>query len=368
MSLRNHQGKILGNLAVLDSCPILERKLHEDLLKLFAARVSAEIERQKALDALQALNKDLERRVEHRTVELARQTQELQRALSELKQTQLSLIQSEKMSALGRLVGGVAHEINNPTSYIKGNLAHAYEYSQVLLKLVNLYRNFCLQPSAEITAVLNSIDLDFLAEDLPKLFTSMEVGAERIQQIVRSLRIFSRLDEAEYKSIDLHENLDGILLLLQDQLNHQEGVSNIQLIKQYGNIPPVECYPGQLNQVFMNLLYNAIEAVKEKNTQLDQGLTESQGTIWVTTELLQSDQIAIRIEDNGSGIPNEIQKYIFDPFFTTRPIGQGTGLGLSISYQIVTERHGGRLEFNSSRGRGSEFVVYIPLSQVKAAA
>ena len=368
VSLRNHQGKILGNLAVLDSCPILERKLHEDLLKLFAARVSAEIERQKALDALQALNKDLERRVEHRTVELARQTQELQRALSELKQTQLSLIQSEKMSALGRLVGGVAHEINNPTSYIKGNLAHAYEYSQVLLKLVNLYRNFCLQPSAEITAVLNSIDLDFLAEDLPKLFTSMEVGAERIQQIVRSLRIFSRLDEAEYKSIDLHENLDGILLLLQDQLNHQEGVSNIQLIKQYGNIPPVECYPGQLNQVFMNLLYNAIEAVKEKNTQLDQGLTESQGTIWVTTELLQSDQIAIRIEDNGSGIPNEIQKYIFDPFFTTRPIGQGTGLGLSISYQIVTERHGGRLEFNSSRGRGSEFVVYIPLSQVKAAA
>ncbi|NJL41487.1 MAG: GAF domain-containing sensor histidine kinase [Leptolyngbyaceae cyanobacterium SM1_4_3] len=364
VSLRSHQGKILGNLAVLDSRPILERKLHEDLLQLFAARASAELERQQAIDALQMLNTELEVWVKRRTVELARQTEDLQQALFELKQAQLSLIQNEKMSALGRLVGGVAHEINNPITFIKGNLAHASQYTQALFKLVNLYRHHCPKPSPEIIAELNSVDLDYLAEDLPKLFTSMEVGAERVEKIVRSLRTFSRLDEAEYKAIDLHENLDSILLLLQDKLYRKASASDIQIIKQYGNVPLVECYPGQLNQVFMNLLCNAIEALHSSNDQpVNQNMVGTQGEIRVTTELVHSDQVAIRIADNGSGISDEMRRHIFDPFFTTKPVGQGTGLGLSMCYQIVTKKHRGRLELYSSLGQGSEFVVCIPLSQ-----
>lgn len=363
VSLRSHQGKILGNLAVLDSRPILERRLHEDLLKLFAARASAELERQQAIDALKTLNAELELRVKNRTVELAKQTEELKQALSELKQTQSSLVQSEKMSALGRLVGGVAHEINNPTNFIAGNFEHVADCTQSLLELANLYRQQCLQPTVEIAAALNSLDLSFLAEDLPKLYTSVRVGLKRIQTIVQSLRTFSRLDEAEYKSIDLHENLDSILLLLQNKLHPQLGVSDIQLIKRYGDIPLVECYPGQLNQVFMNLLYNAIEAVKRKKSQLNPGQPEDPGTICVTTELTQPDWVDIRIADSGSGIVNKIQPYIFDPFFTTKQVGEGTGLGLSISYQIVTEKHGGRLEFRSLPGQGAEFVISIPISQ-----
>ncbi len=362
VSLRSHRGKILGNLAVLDSHPILARRLHEDLLKLFSARASAELERQQAIDALKMLNAELELRVENRTVELAQQTKELKQTLSELKQTQSNLVQSEKMSALGRLVGGVAHEINNPTNFIAGNLAYADDCTHSLLELVNLYRQQCPQPTVEIAAVLDSLDLDYLAEDLPSLYTSIRAGAERIQAIVQSLRTFSRLDEAEYKSINLHENLDSILLLLQNKLHLQAGASDIQLIKQYGEIPLVECYPGQLNQVFMNLLYNSIEAVKRKKSQLSNGQPQAPGTICITTELTQPNRVDVRIADNGSGIADEIKPYIFDPFFTTKQVGKGTGLGLSISYQIITEKHGGCLEFNSSPGQGSEFVISIPIS------
>lgn len=368
VSLRSHQGNILGNLAVLDSCPILERRLHEHLLQLFAARASAELERQKAINDLKTLNTELELRVENRTVALAEQAKELKQTLSELKHTQLSLIQSEKMSALGRLVGGVAHELNNPITFIQGNISYVAEHTQSLFELVNLYRHHYLQPPTEITTALDSIDLDYLAEDLPKLFASIEAGSNRVQKIVQSLRTFSRLDESDYKSIDLHENLDSILFLLQDKLREQVDASEIKLIKQYGNIPPIACYPGQLNQVFMNLLCNAIEAVKEKNSQLTWKITEPQGEICVTTELVAPDQVAIRIMDNGSGIATEIQEYIFDPFFTTKPVGEGTGLGLAVGYQIVTEKHGGRLEFSSSVGQGSEFVVYIPLSHSSAIA
>lgn len=366
VSLRSHQGKILGNLAVLDSHPILERRLHEDLLKLFAARASAELERHQAIDALKTLNAELELRVENRTVELSRQTEELKQTLSELKQAQSSLVQSEKMSALGRLVGGVAHEINNPTNFIAGNFEYAADCTQSLLKLANIYRQQCSTPTPEIAAILDSLDLDYLAEDLPKLYTSVRAGLERIQTIVQSLRTFSRLDEAEYKSINLHENIDSVLLLLESKLHLQVGASDIQLIKRYGDIPRVECYPGQLNQVFMNLLYNAIEAIERKKTrlnpQLNHGQPEAPDTICVTTELTQSNWVEIRIADSGSGISDEIKPYIFDPFFTTKSVGEGTGLGLSISYQIVTEKHKGRLEFNSLPEQGSEFVISIPIS------
>ncbi|MEL6814642.1 MAG: ATP-binding protein [Cyanobacteria bacterium J06598_3] len=364
VSLRSHQGKILGNLAVLDSRPILERKLHEGLLKLFASRASAELERQKAIEALQSLNTDLEQRVESRTRALEKQTEQLKRTLIDLQQTQSSLIQSEKMSALGHLVGGVAHEVNNPISFIKGNLTHVARDTQTLFKLVELYRQQCPTPSAEIKEVLEDIDMDYLAEDLPKLFSSMKSGAERIQQIVRSLRTFSRLDEADFKVIDLQENLGSIVMLLQDKLQPSEGedteFSGIQLTTHYEEMPLVECNPGPLNQVFMNLLYNAIEAVKEKSAQPQQA-DEYQGVISVTTELAESNQVVIRIADNGLGIPDGIQKNIFDPFFTTKPVGKGTGLGLSTSYQIVTDTHGGRLECHSTLGQGAEFVVTIPL-------
>ncbi len=366
VSLRTHQGEVLGNLVVLDSQPILERKLHEDLLQLFAARASAELERKNAISALKKLNTELEMRVENRTIKLANQAEELQQALTELQQTQSRLIQSEKMSALGRLVGGVAHEINNPITFIQGNFKYVSQNMQALLKLVNLYDRQHLKPTAEIEALHKSLDLDYLAEDLPKLFASMKSGAERIQKIVQSLRTFSRLDESDYKSIDLHANLDSVLSLLQDKLHPQADGSNIRLIKRYGDFPSIECYPGQLNQVIMNLLYNAIEAVQEKGSQLtnQQGRSAAdfQGTICVATELVQPNSIVIRIVDNGLGIPETIQKNIFDPFFTTKQVGQGMGLGLSTSYQIITEKHEGRLECFSSLGQGSEFVISIPLS------
>ena len=372
VSLRDHHGKVLGNIALLDSSPILERKLYEDLLKLFAARASAELERKQAIDALRKLNAELELRVENRTAKLALQAEELQKALANLKQTQASLIHSEKMSALGQLVGGVAHELNNPISFIKGNLGYAHEYSQLLFELVELYREHCsqhnIEPSEQILAKFNSFDFDYIAKDLPKLYQSMDAGVDRVEKIVRSLRTFSRLDESDYKSINLNENISSILLLFQDRLHRECSGTDIQIIENYGDIPDVTCYPGELNQAFMNLLYNAIAAVEEKAASYKNTLVESnsqskpfQGIVRVTTKLVSSDQVAIGIHDNGVGIPEAIKKDVFDPFFTTKPVGEGTGLGLSTAYQIIVEKHGGRLELSSSLGQGSKFVIFIPL-------
>lgn len=292
---------------------------------------------------------------------LREQTFQLERSFTELQQMQLRLVESEKMSALGVLVAGVAHEINNPINFIHGNVRYVGEYSQGLLELVQLYHQQFPQSSPQIQAKIDNLDLDFLQADLPKLLDSMQLGTNRIREIVKSLRNFSRLDEAEFKSVNIHEGIDSTLMILHNRLKAKSEHPEIAIVKEYGALPNIKCYPGQLNQVFMNLFTNAIDALEAALNQPEWG--DRQPTIWIRTEMLSSQRIAIRIIDNGSGIPEHYRSKLFDPFFTTKPVGKGTGLGLSISYQIVVENHGGRLRCNSQINRGSEFIIEIPILQ-----
>jgi PAS domain S-box-containing protein len=284
-------------------------------------------------------------------IKLTQQTKALKKTLNQLKQTQVQIIQAEKMSSLGEMVGGIAHEINNPMNFISANLIHAEEYVKNLLDLIHLYQEYYPEAHEEIQAFTEEIDLDYLEEDFNQLLQSMRVGSKRIQKIVLSLRNFSRLDEAEVKDVDLHEGIESTLMVLNHRLQ-QAQEHRIEMIKEYDNLPLVQCYPGQLNQVFMNLLENAIDAL-EKRTEGKQ--------IWVKTARVNSDWIAIHIADNGAGIPHQIQGKIFDPFFTTKPVGQGTGLGLSSCYQIITEVHKGKIQCYSTVGEGTEFVIQLPI-------
>src|SRR6476646_10561890 len=265
------------------------------------------------------------------------------------------------MSSLGQLVAGIAHEINNPVNFIYGNLTHAGEYIQDLTHLLKLYQQQFPQPPSEIAEELEAIDLDFLLADLPKLLASMKVGADRIQKIVLSLRNFSRMDEAEMKAVDIHEGIDSTLMILQNRLKAKSDRPEIAVVKDYGDLPLVECYAGQLNQVLMNLLTNAIDALEDDQTQAVESPAALK--IEICTRQLNCETVQIRIADNGSGIAEADQRRLFDPFFTTKPIGKGTGLGLSISYQIVTDKHGGVLRCNSAPGKGTEFLIEIPLRQ-----
>lgn len=286
--------------------------------------------------------------------------QQLEQTLEKLQKTQSQLIQSEKMSSLGQLVAGVAHEINNPVNFIYGNLNHAYTYTEDVLNLIKLYQQSYPEATPEIKKQINTIELDFVVTDLPKIISSMKVGAERIRGIVQSLRTFSRLDEAQMKKVDIHEGIESTLLILQHRLKGtKDNHTPIELIKQYGNLPPVVCYAGELNQVFMNLLTNAIDVLEEA-ARKDKLFTPM---IQIITEVLANSQITIRIIDNGVGMTPEVQKRLFDPFFTTKPVGTGTGLGLSISYQIIIEKHHGNLHCFSELGKGTEFVIEIPVSQ-----
>ncbi len=305
---------------------------------------------------------------------------QLELTLGELKLTQAQLIQSEKMSSLGQMVAGVAHEINNPTSFIYGNLTPAREYFQDLIRLLEIYQQTYPNPTPEIQQVASEIDLEFVLEDWEKLITSMEMGAERIQEIVLSLRSFSRLDESELKPINIHEGIDNTLLILDHRLKEVGDRPEIKVIKDYGQLPPVTCYASQLNQVFMNLLNNAIDALETQpsprkitistsvasrhcsvvsgNDQQTSNNVDAQAASRRVQQI--TNYVVIRIADNGLGMPEAVQQQIFDPFFTTKPVGRGTGLGLSIAYQIVVKKHGGQLSCISTPGKGTEFIVEIP--------
>ncbi|MBW4539334.1 MAG: GHKL domain-containing protein [Myxacorys chilensis ATA2-1-KO14] len=292
----------------------------------------------------------LEQRVSERTAKLSATLEQLQRS-------QLRLVQSEKMSALGSLVAGVAHEINNPVSFIFGNLNHVREYVGDLLDLLQLYQKHYPSPHAEIEQQAEAIDLPFLVEDLPKTVASMRMGADRIRQIVLSLRNFSRLDHSEVKPVDIHEGIDSTLLILQHRLKATSDRPEMQVIREYGDLPEVECYAGQLNQVFMNILSNAIDALEEQEAR---NLECSPLTIRITTQRYGSDRIRICIADNGNGMSTAVQQRIFDPFFTTKEVGKGTGMGMSISYQIVAEKHQGSMWCESAPGQGAAFWIEIP--------
>lgn len=303
---------------------------------------------------------DLYRQATENAICAQQQATELKATLAELQRTQAKLVQTEKMSSLGQLVAGVAHEINNPVSFIDGNILHAAEYAQDLLKLTEQYQRTYPQPPEELARLINNIDLDFLAEDFPKLLDSMRVGAERIKSIVTSLRTFSRMDEAEIKAVNIHDGLDSTLMILQHRLKAHGDRPEISLSCRYSKLPPVECYAGQLNQVFMNLISNAIDAIEENIAAQGQTLPP---TITITTAHPNADQVHITIADNGSGISEDKRRRIFEPFYTTKPIGKGTGIGLSISYQIITERHQGTLECESQLGKGTAFHITIPVYQ-----
>ncbi|MGB3292858.1 MAG: response regulator [Phormidesmis sp.] len=330
------------------------------LKKEIDLRELTEIKLLEANNALADLNQQLENRVTARTAELSK-------ALQDLQQTQVSMIHQEKLSALGQLVAGVAHEINNPVNFIHGNILHASEYAKDLLRLLSLYRqHYDGTEASEIADELKTIDIDFLSEDLPKLISSMAIGADRIRDIVLSLRIFSRLDEVKAKYVDLHQGIDSTLLILNSRIKSNGARPQIKIIKEYGDVPEVRCYAGQLNQVFMNILSNAIDALEGKYEQLDHLDHKGwQPQIKIRTELIDGQSVGIHLFDNGPGIPVALREKVFSPFFTTKPAGKGTGLGMSISHKIVAEKHQGTLTYAPVDPEGTQFTITIPVDQLK---
>jgi PAS domain S-box-containing protein len=330
----------------------------------------------------------------HQEEQLRHQNQELKAALDQLKATQTRLIQAEKMSSLGHLVAGIAHEINNPVSFIHGNLKPAEQYMADLVQIIRLYQANCPTPPTRIQEYLESIDLAYLIQDFARLFQSMRTGTERIRSIVRSLKIFSRLGTSDYKVFDLHEGLDSALILLQNRLHpiqddpaensdHDSPINSlkIDIDKQYGSLPAVECYGGLLNQAFMSLLGNAIDAIEQQYEQLHHSnahnpnnnppsnipSTPYQGQIAIKTEFLSAtNQVRIAIRDNGCGMDETVQAQMLNPFFTTKPVGKGTGMGLATTHQIVVEAHGGQLQCHSQPGLGTEFVLLLPVKLARS--
>ncbi|MGB3292458.1 MAG: ATP-binding protein [Phormidesmis sp.] len=311
---------------------------------------------QASFTELEASKEDLEDRVEART-------RELKETLSELQRTQLQMIQSEKMSGLGQLVAGVAHEINNPVNFIHGNLSYVENYSQELLNMVDLFQQHYPNSSEELREEVEDAELGFIQQDFPRVVASMKMGTERIREIVLSLRNFSRMDEAEMKAVDIHEGIESTITILQNRLKARSDQPEIQIIREYGDLPAVECYAGQLNQVFMNILSNAIDALETLNkSRTLEEIKANPNKITIRTRVLPDQQVQIVIADNGPGIPEDVCRRVFDPFFTTKPVGQGTGMGMSISYSIVVDKHKGDISC-AAVDQGTEFTIQIPIQQ-----
>ncbi|MEH1921441.1 sensor histidine kinase [Nostoc sp.] len=291
----------------------------------------------------------------------------LQETLKKLQSTQIQLVHNEKMSSLGQLVAGIAHEINNPVNFIHGNLNYAKESTDSILRIIRKYQHYYPNTPQEIQKLIKENELDFLDQDLTKAFSSMRVGTERITEIIKSLRNFSRLDESEIKQVYIDEGIDSTLMILEHQLQARDKYPEIQVFKEYSQLPLVECYPAQLNQVFMNMLINAIDALKDSSKTRFVGNNKLEKpncllpTISIRTEVIDQEWVAIRIADNASGMDERVRTRIFDPFFTTKPVGKGTGLGLSICYQIIVEKHSGQIGCISVPGQGTEFVIKIPV-------
>ncbi|MDZ8107845.1 MAG: response regulator [Nostoc sp. DedQUE12a] len=336
--------KIKGlNIGAVD---YITKPFHEEEL---LARIKTHLQ-------LRNLAKTLENRVADRTAALSK-------ALKDLQESQIQLVQTEKMSALGQLVAGVAHEINNPVGFIHGNLGHASVYFQAMAKLIELYQQHYPHPVAEIQEEIAAMDLQHMLWDLPNLISSMKEGVQRIRDISISLRNFSRADSDRKVYCNIHDGIDSTIMILKHRLKASEYRPNIEIIKNYGNLPELECFSGQLNQVFMNILANAVDALEESNLGRSYIEIETNpNQIWIQTSLAEDqNHVLIRIKDNGVGMSPEVRQKIFDHLFTTKPVGQGTGLGLSIARQIVVEKHGGSLEVNSAPDRGSEFIIKLPV-------
>ncbi|GBE93121.1 trifunctional serine/threonine-protein kinase/ATP-binding protein/sensor histidine kinase [Nostoc cycadae] len=363
-----NQGKLLGILYLENNLTTgAFTRDRVEVLKLLTTQAAISLENAilyknlaQANQNLEEYNHSLEEKVEARTQELHHKNQHLQEALQELQRTQTQLIQSEKMSSLGQMVAGIAHEINNPINFIHGNINHTSEYVQDLLDLLAIYQQECSHSSDLVKAKSAEIDVDFLAKDLPKILDSMKVGSSRIRNIVLGLRNFSRLDESEMKAVDIHEGIDNTLMILQHRLKEKSDSPEIEVIKEYAKIPNISCYAGQLNQVFMNILSNAIDALDESMLNSQNELL-TRPLIRICTSLIRTNTLRISIADNGSGMTEAVKKKIFDPFFTTKPVGSGTGLGLSISYQVIVDKHKGQLTCDSTPGKGTEFLIEIPI-------
>lgn len=347
------------------------QRYKENLEELIAERTAELSKTNEQLQHEIADRKQAEEALRTSEQALRQQTQHLEQTLNKLKNAQTQLIQSEKMSSLGQLVAGIAHEINNPINFIYGNLFPLKDYTQNLLELLQAYQQEYPHPSLVILEQIEALDLEYIVEDLPKVLSSIQLGADRIRDLVQSLRIFSRLQESEMKAVDIHEGLESTLLILQNRFKAQSDRSEIQVVKNYGVLPLVECYAGQLNQVFLNIFSNAIDAVEtrfEQEKSLNDGSRKELENltyiprISVKTEV-KEESVLIRISDNGTGINTDIQQRLFEPFFTTKPIGKGTGLGLAIAHSIIVQKHHGKIVCSSLPQQGTEFLMEIPIRQ-----